>query len=226
MANISQIQVGTITYNIDAVTLGGKTYNQIVDLVNTAQFVVCTSAADTPKGVKWVNGSTTVTGTLEAASADSNNIYLVSTKNGANDNYDEYVAIGTTTKTWEKIGNTDVDLSGYVKHGTYATGAASASSSGSAGAATLTTSSSGSQTATGSATITYSKATGTGSAGSATVTANTNAATPAITATTSFAIFIPSFCPSSISSISNISSFCSSLFSSIFYPPLDKFYPL
>lgn len=95
---ISKIQFGTITYDIDAVTLGGKTYQQIIDLVNTAQFVVATSAANTPKDITWLDGETQVTGTLEAKDADSNNIYLVLCTHGISDNYDEYVAIkkGTT----------------------------------------------------------------------------------------------------------------------------------
>ena len=53
MANISQIKVGDITYNIDAVTVGGKTYQEIINLVNTAQLVVCSTAGNTPKGVSF-----------------------------------------------------------------------------------------------------------------------------------------------------------------------------
>ena len=41
-------------------------------------------------------------------------IYLVAHAHGDKDNYDEYVWIAST-KAYEKIGNTDVDLSGYVK---------------------------------------------------------------------------------------------------------------
>lgn len=41
-------------------------------------------------------------------------IYLVAHTHGSTDNYDEYVWV-SSTKTFEKIGNTDVDLSGYVK---------------------------------------------------------------------------------------------------------------
>ena len=41
-------------------------------------------------------------------------IYLVAHAHGDKDNYDEYVWIASS-KTYEKIGNTDVDLSGYVK---------------------------------------------------------------------------------------------------------------
>lgn len=41
-------------------------------------------------------------------------IYLVAHAHGTTDNYDEYVWVASK-KAYEKIGNTDVDLSGYVK---------------------------------------------------------------------------------------------------------------
>lgn len=41
-------------------------------------------------------------------------IYLVAHSHGTQDIYDEYIWIADT-KTFEKIGNTDIDLSGYVK---------------------------------------------------------------------------------------------------------------
>lgn len=44
---------------------------------------------------------------------ESNVIYLVPSKNGSQDNYDEYVY--TSTLGWEKIGHTDIDLSDYPK---------------------------------------------------------------------------------------------------------------
>lgn len=39
-------------------------------------------------------------------------IYLISHNHGSNDTYDEYLWI---TDRFEKIGNTDIDLSGYIK---------------------------------------------------------------------------------------------------------------
>lgn len=56
---------------------------------------------------------------LPTASADTmGKIYLVAHTHGSQDGYDEYITIesGSETKTysWEKIGNTDIDLSGYV----------------------------------------------------------------------------------------------------------------
>ena len=180
MANISQIKVGNTTYNIDAVTVGGKTYQEIINLVNTAQLVVCSEASNTPKGVSFQSGTTKITGTLEASAADTNNIYLVPSANATGDSYDEYVAVGGTS--WEKIGNTDIDLSGYAKKGTYGTSAAIDGESGPSEAITVTSEMAGSQTATGSATISYQKsATVTGS-NSGSTTSTTEAVQPTITA--------------------------------------------
>lgn len=60
-----------------------------------------------------------ITGDLPTASASTmGKIYLKAHTHGASDSYDEWITIetGTTTKSysWEKIGNTDIDLSGYV----------------------------------------------------------------------------------------------------------------
>lgn len=41
-------------------------------------------------------------------------IYLVAHSHGTQDIYDEYIWLAET-KTFEKIGNTDIDLSAYVK---------------------------------------------------------------------------------------------------------------
>ena len=58
---------------------------------------------------------------LPTASANTmGKIYLVAHSHSSNDGYDEYITLesGTTTKTysWEKIGNTDIDLSNYVNN--------------------------------------------------------------------------------------------------------------
>lgn len=56
---------------------------------------------------------------LPTASADTmGKIYLVAHTHGSQDGYDEYITIESSSETktysWEKIGNTDIDLSGYV----------------------------------------------------------------------------------------------------------------
>lgn len=121
MANISQIKVGSTTYNIDAVTLGGKSWADIIDQVNTASFIVSNSAATTPNIVKYDNGSTQTQGTLTPANADSNNIYLVPIYiDKVLSYYDEYIVIKDKTE-WVKLGTTDINLAGYAQDGTYDT---------------------------------------------------------------------------------------------------------
>lgn len=50
-----------------------------------------------------------------ASSSTVGKIYLVKDEHATNDNYDEYITIESDgSYSWEKIGNTDIDLSGYV----------------------------------------------------------------------------------------------------------------
>lgn len=75
--------------------------------------------ANIPKGVKVTYNSTTYTGTLEANSATAGAFYLVksstSPSSETNDIYDEYVPVGDEgSKTWEKIGDTQVNLTDVV----------------------------------------------------------------------------------------------------------------
>ena len=82
--------------------------------------------ADIPAGVKVTYQGTTYTGTLSAETSESATaphaqpgaFYLVysSTQEGSTlDVYDEYVPVGTDgSKTWEKIGDTQIDLSDVV----------------------------------------------------------------------------------------------------------------
>lgn len=72
-----------------------------------------------PAGIKVTYGGVEYTGTLTADSAQVGAFYLVSsstsTTGSPNDIYDEYVPIGPTgSKTWEKIGDTQVDLTDVV----------------------------------------------------------------------------------------------------------------
>lgn len=94
-----------------------KTYvDGAISGINQFDYAKVTNAADTPEGVTWTSGSTTITGTLVASASTKYRIYLVPSANGTKDNYDEYLTVNPTSSTyqWEKIGNTDVDLSGYV----------------------------------------------------------------------------------------------------------------
>lgn len=74
--------------------------------------------ADIPAGVVVNYQGTSYTGTLAADDAEAGAFYLVKSSTaagGVSDAYDEYVPVGTTgSKTWEKIGDTQVDLSDVV----------------------------------------------------------------------------------------------------------------
>lgn len=70
--------------------------------------------ANIPAGVTVTYNDTSYTGTLAASSADASAFYLVysGTQKGTNDVYDEYTVITSgNTKYWEKIGDTQIDLS-------------------------------------------------------------------------------------------------------------------
>ncbi len=115
MANLTQIELpsGSVYDLVDA---GAR---DLIAAINNWEYVVCTNAANTPKDVSWVSGSTTITGTLVAAAATMYKIYLVPSDNGTSDIYDEYITVnpsGTTYK-WEMFGNTKLpDMSQYAKN--------------------------------------------------------------------------------------------------------------
>lgn len=74
---------------------------------------------DIPAGVKVKYNNVTYTGTLSADSAEAGAFYLVKSSSNPSDEtldiYDEYVPIGTTgSKTWEKLGDTQLNLSDVV----------------------------------------------------------------------------------------------------------------
>jgi len=114
MADISKITLPSgNTYDIkDAVARemisGGVSFIVAWDGTGTPD------AAAIPKGV--VAGG--VTGTLEAADAQSGAFYLVKSSSTPSsqtlDIYDEYVVIGSDTKSWEKIGDTQLNLADVV----------------------------------------------------------------------------------------------------------------
>lgn len=109
MAEISKITLPSgSSYDLkDAVA------RDAIGRLNSFEYKVCTSVSDTPQGVTWKSGSTTITGTLVASSSTLNKIYLVPSENGTKDIFDEYITVNTTGSTyvWEMFGNTDVHLS-------------------------------------------------------------------------------------------------------------------
>ena len=74
--------------------------------------------ANIPAGVVVTYNGTDYTGTLAANSAQAGAFYLVKSATqagGALDKYDEYVPVGDTgSKAWEKIGDTQIDLTNVV----------------------------------------------------------------------------------------------------------------
>jgi len=79
--------------------------------------VISTDASNTPLGVQWTSGGITITGTLAASSADANAIYLVPNNSVGNNTHDEYIV---SQNSWELIGSTQVDLTGYLNTSNYA----------------------------------------------------------------------------------------------------------
>ena len=98
---------------ISKVTLGGVTYD-LKDAEARADLL-------TLKGIVAGGVQIVVADNLPTASKDTvGKIYFISHAHGEKDIYDEYLTIiGTdepTTYSWEKIGNTDIDLSDYAKN--------------------------------------------------------------------------------------------------------------
>ena len=86
------------------------------------QFAFSSNAATTPKDVTWTKDGQTITGTLYPSSDTENHIYMVPMDNASGkDLYSEYItwktwyqetpAQGYWQYKWEKIGDTDIDLS-------------------------------------------------------------------------------------------------------------------
>ena len=89
---------------------------ELISQLHNVEFHKCTAAGDTPIGVEWKDGSTTITGTLTAANAQHQTIYLVPSKHTlTGDVYDEYITTNVSTTstpswTWETLGSTQLDI--------------------------------------------------------------------------------------------------------------------
>jgi len=117
MAEISKITLPSgNTYDIKDATAremisGGVSFIIAWDGTSTP------TVANIPEGVVVTYNSTDYTGTMSAETAQAGAFYLVksSTQKGTLDIYDEYVPVGTTgSKAWEKIGDTQVNLTDVV----------------------------------------------------------------------------------------------------------------
>ena len=85
----------------------------MIGQLNSFEYIICTSAENTPSGITFNN----ITGSLEASANTKYKIYLVPSANSTNDIYDEYITVDSqenSSYVWEKIGNTDVNLSAYL----------------------------------------------------------------------------------------------------------------
>lgn len=108
--------------DISRITLpSGNTY-EIKDIVardaikslNNYDYLLCTSAEDTPIGVEWEKDGETIVGTLVASADTMYVIHLVPDDNGSGDIFDEYITTydeETTAYTWMQFGNTEAHLS-------------------------------------------------------------------------------------------------------------------
>lgn len=118
MADIKQLKIGSTTYEFNGKYIQGtdgsrKTWEDITNLITAASLPL------------------KVVETLPEASASTMGaIYLTKHEHTTGDTFDEYITLqDSTTKaySWEKIGNTDVDLTDYYKKGETYTAAAKSS---------------------------------------------------------------------------------------------------
>jgi len=204
---IKQIHVGSVDYDLNVKAIqdnsgAPKVWQDILNLVQagftievpwTADDYNSSTAPDAEKKatvpavtIYYNGGESHTTGTLAASEPEAKkHIYLIchASHEGGDDLFDEYVVSGEgASAVWEKVGNTDIDLSPYALKSqaaeakTYTTSTPSSDVTGSAGAETITVTG-GSLTATGTAEVTYDKVdSATGSSGGTGASANTGEA--------------------------------------------------
>ena len=143
---IKKIHVGENDYKLNAEYLGDLSADEWKSLVGAGFNVLVVESLPT------------------ASASTQKGIYLIADAHSNGDSYDEYVTVKSgNAYSWEKIGNTDIDISGLAAELAI-------------GGTELTTGSAGEQTAIGNATVSYMKsAEVTGSAGAG-VSANTGEA--------------------------------------------------
>lgn len=109
---IADREIRDVVETLSEAIAGGVSY--VIAWDGTAAPVV----ANIPAGVVVIYNGTEYTGTLAANSATPGAFYLVKSATqagGALDKYDEYVPVGESgSKTWEKIGDTQIDLTNVV----------------------------------------------------------------------------------------------------------------
>lgn len=122
---VSSLNTAVASHSADIADLqqmiaGGVSFNIVWTAADYASSTAPTSTklGTVPAGVVvyYNNGTNNATGTLAASDNTIGKFYLVYSKTqaGTLDLFDEYVTVGDTTKSWEKIGDTQIDLSGVV----------------------------------------------------------------------------------------------------------------
>ena len=103
--------------DISKITLPSGTTYEIKDevarqaIAGGVSFIISTDASNTPVGIEWTpSGGSKITGTLTADNAQVGAFYLIpSEEAGVTNIYREYIVVGTTgSKTWEKLGDTQI----------------------------------------------------------------------------------------------------------------------
>lgn len=108
---IADREIRDVVDALSQTVAGGVSYNVAWD--GTTEPTV----GNIPAGVTVTYNGTTYTGTMDANNATPGAFYLIksSTQVDGKDVYDEYVPVGSDgNKTWEKIGDTQIDLSNVV----------------------------------------------------------------------------------------------------------------
>lgn len=104
-------------------------YGRIEAMEGSFDVIKSVDAGTTPDGVTWIDNSNpenpqTITGTLTADATTFHKVYLVPNNQSGKNSYAEYITTRTNTGTeqapvyaygWEKLGDIDIDLTGYVK---------------------------------------------------------------------------------------------------------------
>ena len=108
---IADREIRDVVEDLKQAVAGGVSYNVAWD--GTSEPTV----GNIPAGVTVTYQGQTYTGTMEANNATPGAFYLIKSKTQVDgkDVYDEYVPVGPDgSKTWEKIGDTQIDLSNVV----------------------------------------------------------------------------------------------------------------
>ena len=120
---IADREIRNVVQELSETVAGGISFNIVwtQSQYSSTTAPTVTTLSQIPAGVKvyYNNGSSNATGTLAASANTKGTFYLIYSESqvGGSDHFDEYATIttGTNTYTWEKIGDTVVDLSNVIQ---------------------------------------------------------------------------------------------------------------